>query len=137
MKNHLELSDKEFQGQFMSCELDPSIFSHEAHLRLAWINIGKYGIQQAAENIQSQLLLFVESVDARDKYNKTLTIAAIQIVNHFMQRSKANNFPDFVSEFPRLTNDFKGLISAHYSFDIFESTKAKIHFLEPDLLPFK
>lgn len=137
MEKHLALSDEDFQRQFASCELDPSIFSHEAHLRLAWINIKKYGAGSAIAHIESQILKFVASVGAVDKYHKTLTVTAIQIVNHFMQRSNSSNFPDFISEFPRLKTDFKGLISAHYSFDIFTSDKAKTHFLAPDLLPFE
>lgn len=73
---------------------------------------------------------------AKNKHNKTLTITALVIVNHFMQRSSANNFPNFAQEFPRLKTDFRGLINAHYSFDIFKSQKAKNQFLEPDLLAF-
>ncbi|MCE7990491.1 MAG: hypothetical protein HEP71_00870 [Roseivirga sp.] len=137
MEKHLELSDEEFLRQFTGCHLDPSIFSHEAHLRLAWINITKYGIVQATENIQSQLLKFVESVGDSDKYNKTLTIASMFVVNHFIQRSESSNFPDFISEFSKLKTGLKSLISSHYSIDVFTSQKAKEEYLEPDLLPFE
>jgi hypothetical protein len=43
-EKHLDLSDNEFEKQFINCELSPDIFSHEAHLRLAWINIKKMGL---------------------------------------------------------------------------------------------
>ena len=39
-------------------------------------------------------------------------------------------------EFPRLKNNFRELISSHYGFDIYNSEKAKMKYLEPDLLPF-
>lgn len=136
MTNHLPLTDMEFERQFETCSLRPELFSHEAHLRLAWIHITRYGIENAISNIQSQIKNFVRHVGAEDKYNETLTIAAIKAVYHFMLKSKANNFKDFIKEFPRLTNNFRELINAHYGFDIFNSKQAKIEFLEPDLLPF-
>lgn len=137
MEKHFELSDAEFERQFASCQLNPSIFSHEAHLRLAWIHIDKYGIEQAKENIQKQLQDFVAHVGAMGKYHKTLTIVAVEGVNHFMKKSKSDNFKDFIIEFPQLKNNFKELIGSHYSFDIFKSIKARTEFLEPDLLPFE
>lgn len=136
MEKHFELSDSDFENKFINCELNPSDFTHEAHLRLAWINIKKYGIKQAEKNIQIGLKNFVEFVGAKDKYNVTLTLAAIKAVYHFMLKSKSDNFKNFITEFPRLKNNFKDLMSCHYGFDIYNSDKAKTEFLEPDLIPF-
>lgn len=136
MEPHFRFNDEQFERQFKSCTLDPAIFSHEAHLRLAWIHIRKYGVEQAIENINSQLVAYVASLGASDKYNKTLTIAAIRAVKHFMDRSKSDNFIDLISEFPRLKYNFKKLMASHYQLDIYNSPLAKREFLEPDLLPF-
>lgn len=136
MEKHFNLTDSEFEKQFENCELDPSEFSHEAHLRLAWIHINKYGIEKAIHNVQAQLLNFVKHAGAEGKYNKTLTIAALKAVYHFMLKSKSENFNDFIAEFPRLKTNFKDLINSHYGIDVFNSEKAKKKFLEPDLLPF-
>lgn len=136
MKSHYDLKNKEFEQQFDSCNLDPKLFSHEAHLRLAWIHITKYGSDKALENIQSQLKRYVAHVGERDKYNKTVTVAAIKAVHHFVLKSKSDNFLDFIAEFPRLKNNFKGLMNRHYGVDIFNSEKAKKEFISPDLIPF-
>ena len=136
MEKHFNLSDSEFEKKFISCELNPLDFTHEAHLRLAWININEYGFKQAEKNIQSELQNFVEFVGAKDKYNMTLTLAAIKAVYHFMLKSKSDNFKDFIMEFPRLKNNFKDLMACHYGFDIYQSDKAKMEFLKPDLIPF-
>jgi hypothetical protein len=135
-EKHLDLSDNEFEKQFINCELSPDIFSHEAHLRLAWINIKKYGIMKAETNIQRQLRKYVTSVGAESKYNTTLTLAASKAVHHFMLKSESNDFQEFMIEFPRLKNNFRELMSCHYGFDIYNSEKAKMKFVEPDLLPF-
>jgi len=136
MKIHYDLMDDEFEQQFELCALNPELFSHEAHLRLAWIHITKYGIEKALDNIQSQLMKYVEHVGARDKYNKTVTIAAVKAVYNFVLKSGSDNFQDFIAESPRLKHNFKGLMDSHYAADIFTSEKAKKEYLSPDLLPF-
>ncbi len=135
-EKHFKLSDIEFENQFKDCSFDEVLFTHEAHLRLAWIHIKKYGVEKAIENINNQLLSFVNLVGAKDKFNKTLTIASNKAVNHFMLKSKTDNFENFINEFPQLKNKFKELIETHYSFDIFNSKEAKEKYLEPDLVPF-
>jgi hypothetical protein len=136
MEIHHTLSDAEFEVQFSDCTLDPALFTHEAHLRLAWIHIKQYGIDQAIGKVNAQLLRFVTHVGASDKFNKTVTIAALHAVHHFIKRSATDNFQDFIQEFPRLKTDFKALMRAHYAVDIFKSNKAKVDYLQPDLLPF-
>jgi hypothetical protein len=136
MTNHLELTDETFENLFSTYQLNPELFTHEAHLRLAWIHIKKYGEAQAIENISNQLLNFVTQLGAADKYNKTVTIAAIKAVYHFTQKSQSATFADFIQEFPRLKYNFKELLGTHYGVDIFKFEHAKREFLQPDLLPF-
>jgi hypothetical protein len=136
MENHYNFSDSEFLQKIIDCEFLASDFSHEAHLRLAWINIELYGIDQSIINIQNQLKTYVESLGAKNKYNVTLTVAAIKAVCHFRLKSVSENFKDFLTEYPQLKNNFKGLMNAHYGIDVFNSNKAKRQYLEPDLLPF-
>lgn len=38
MKTHHQLNDQQFEEQFQNCTFDPTLFTHEAHLRLAWIH---------------------------------------------------------------------------------------------------
>ena len=136
MESHYGLTDKEFENQFERCTLDPKLFTHEAHLRLAWIHIEKYGIEQAIKNVCQQLTDFTEAIGEKDKYNATVTIAAVKIVHHFKRKSDFIEFKDFVHENSNLMNRFKDLIKSHYSTDIFNSAAAKVDYLEPELLPF-
>lgn len=136
MQNHFDLSDNDFQVQFRNTELNPELFSHEAHLRLAWIHIKNYGEERAIENLTDKIQRFAQKHGAPDKFNMTLTVAAIKAVWHFFQKSKSKNFKDFMEEFPRLKSHFKGFMAAHYGFDIHANPKAKVKFLAPDLLPF-
>ena len=132
MQDHKKLNDAQFEEEFSSCKLSPELFTHEAHIRLAWIHINKYGLDLAIENVTTQLKDYVRTLGSEDKYNATVTVAALKAVNHFILKSGKYEFEMFIRENPELLNNFKGLLSTHYSFNIFESEKAKANFLEPD-----
>lgn len=136
MEQHFILTDDQFEEQFATGSLDPTLFSHEAHLRLAWIHLSKYGEATAIENIREQLQNFVQGVGATGKYNDTLTVAAIKAVQHFMQKAPLPSFHAFIAAYPRLKTNFKEIIQQHYGFDIYNSAAARAAYVEPDLLAF-
>ncbi|MEZ4951378.1 MAG: hypothetical protein R2784_18620, partial [Saprospiraceae bacterium] len=125
-----------FESIFEDREFPVSLFNHEAHLRLAYLHLKKYGRKEAINNVCNQLKSYVQKLGAEEKFNVTLTIAAIRAVEHFMDKSGSDNFDGFIAENPRLNSNFKELMAMHYGFDIYISTEAKEKFLEPDLLPF-
>lgn len=136
MNSHFDLTDEQFEQTFANCTFVPELFTHEAHIRLAWIHLKNYGEKQAIENICGQLQQFVAFLGVQDKYNETLTVAAIKAVKHFMGKTKAQDFARFIEQNSRLNYNFKELMAQHYGFDIFNSAEAKTTYLEPDLLPF-
>ncbi|HEY0730837.1 MAG TPA: hypothetical protein VGD33_00345 [Chitinophagaceae bacterium] len=136
MTSHFDLNDESFEQALKTCSLDPALFSHEAHLRFAWLQISKYGMEKAIDNITTILPAYVASLGAVGKYNLTVTIAAIKAVDHFMKRSAASNFRDFIQENPRLKYNFRELLGYHYSENIFTSEKAKTEYVAPDLIHF-
>lgn len=134
-KTHHSLTDEQLIVAFENMTLKPSLFSHEAHLRLAWIHIIKDGKEMAISEMKRQIKQYAESLNVPDKYNETITVAAVESVYHFMQKSLASNFDDFIQEFPRLKNNFKEILAQHYGINVF-SDKAKLSYIPPDLLPF-
>lgn len=134
--HHSQLTDDQFIGELVDTTLDPALFNHEAHLRLAWYCINRYGIEEAINKVTSYLSAYVAALGATDKYNTTLTIASVKAVYHFMLKSTSTNFSGFIASNPRLNTEFKSLLTSHYSTDIFNSPEAKSKFLEPELLPF-
>ena len=55
MQHHSELDDNTFEVLFREGNFPAALFSHEAHLRLAWIHLRRYGLEQAIENVSRQL----------------------------------------------------------------------------------
>ncbi|MEQ6167543.1 hypothetical protein AAOE16_10135 [Ekhidna sp. MALMAid0563] len=136
IKDHWQYTDDKYEKVFESYKLKPGLFSHEAHLRLAYIHIQKYGVEQAEHNMCNQIKGFAESLGVYDKFNKTVTIASVKAMHHFMQNAKSDNFKDFIQEFPRLLSNFKDILGQHYGFNVFAGKRAKREFIAPDLLPF-
>ena len=136
MNDHFQYTDDELEELFRSKKLKPAYFSHEAHLRLAYLHIERYGEEKAIVNITHQIRKYAENLGAYDKYNHTVTIAAVKAVGYFMSKSDAANFKELIAQFPRLKENFKELLFEHYSQDIFNLESARKEFLEPDLLPF-
>lgn len=136
MKNHLDLNDHQFETQFRDGTFPPELFTHEAHIRLAWIHIGAYGVEQACRNVCEQIKAFDCLHGDGTKFHHTLTVAAVRAVHYFRQKSYSDTFADFIQEFPQLKHNFRDLLEAHYSNYILRLQRAKREYLEPDLLPF-
>jgi hypothetical protein len=137
IEKHFRFSDEVYEQKFRDCKLPPLYFSHEAHLRLAYIHLKKYGLEKAIENMCTQIYDFAFKYGATMKFNATVTYASLQIMYHYISNSESNNFLDLMIEFPHLLTNFKEEIQKHYSWDVFRSPEAKTKIHEPDLEPFK
>lgn len=136
MEKHYRFSDEVYEQKFKDGKFPPLYFSHEAHLRLAYIHLKKYGLEQSIENMCTQIYEFAIKYGATMKFNATVTYASLQIMYEYMGKGKSDNFQDLMKEFPHLLQDFKGEIQQYYSWDVFRSPKAKAKIHQPDIKPF-
>jgi len=113
------------------------MFTHEAHLRLAWLHIQQYGADKACRTVADLIKNFAFALGAKAKFNMTVTVAAVKTVHHFMQKSTSEYFEEFIAEFPKLRDNFNELLAKHYSRDIHSMAIAKHVYVEPDKLPFR
>ena len=135
MKDHFDLTDDEFFDQMETGILRKKYFSHSAHLRLAWIHIEKFGPKAAEDTIATQIKNYVTRIGMGDKFNLSLTIACVRILQHYIDLSRAKSFMDLINRYPELQNDFRSVLAQYYS-DIVFSEAAKHKFIEPDRQPF-
>ena len=136
LRHHSDIDDTIFEQQFEAGTFPARLFSHEAHLRLAWIHLDRYGLDKALSNIRQQIRQLAIQVGVPDKYHETVTSAAVYAVHHFMQKAAYPDFPSFIEANAVLQNDFKDLINSHYSMDIFQNEAARETFIQPDIQPF-
>ena len=117
--SHLSLSDETLEAQFAEGVLPPALFSHEAHLRMAWIHLRKYGLETAGQHLCVQIRAFAEKQGEGDEFDQSLTLAAVRVVNRFQQQSETNHFPDFLQQFPQLSTHFRELLQDEQNADGF------------------
>ena len=134
MDLHYSLSDAEFIHDFENCKLDPSWFTHEAHLRIGFLYIQQLGSKLAAQKLCTGIARFDRIFGNGDKFHRTITVASIGILSHFMRKSAASDFISFIEEYPQLKTDFKRLLHTHYSGELLSTSMSKSTYILPDLL---
>lgn len=133
-EKHYLLSNTELEDKFKNCELSPKHFTHEAHLRLAYLYIKKYGVKQAIKNISKQLINFDSKYGDGTKFNQRLTIAATKVVELYMKKTIASNFKDMLLEHPKLRSNFCDILRTHYKLDFFKEEKEEEYIEAPSLM---
>ncbi|SNR58811.1 hypothetical protein SAMN06265371_10689 [Lutibacter agarilyticus] len=113
-----QLTDDQLLGRIQDCTLDPTDFTHETLLRLTWVLINKYGLDEAIVKNKEIKENYFKTALRNDKFNITLTKAYTEILHHFMERSSTNDFEKLLREFPRLKYNFKNLVKTHYGYNI-------------------
>lgn len=136
MDDHYSYTDDQLLLGLKKATLRPEMFTHVCHLRWGWLLLQKFVRDKAICRACEDLKNYTKAWGVAEKYNETVTVAAINAIDHFRKRSKAENFVGFIKENPRLQTSFKELMESHYSLDVLKSAAARHKFQEPDLLPF-
>ncbi len=134
--SHRSSTDSELISSLEDVSLKETQFTHEAHIRLAWIHLKNNGLNTAIDLVTKQIRAYVRHLGAQDKYHHTLTIAAVKTVHHFIKISPFEPFEKFIEHNPRLLSDFKTLVHTHYSEQLIQSELSRSSFCEPDLMPY-
>ena len=79
MESHQELSDDDFIQAFRECTLEEASFTHEAHLRLAWLQIHHLGEIRAIQMVTVMIMKYTKHVGAESIFNLDLTVAAVKV----------------------------------------------------------
>jgi hypothetical protein len=127
--------DRQFQRSFEALEVAPSAFDHAAHVRLAYVYLCQYPVDEATGRMKDALLAFVDHLGVgRSKFHETITRAWILAVRHFMELSPpAASATEFISANPRLLDT--GIMLKHYSAEVLFSPAAREAFVRPDIRP--
>ena len=126
--------DRDFRSAFEAGAIPPSDFTHQAHVRLAYVYLVESGVEPAVLRMRDALLRFIEHNGIpRDKFHETMTRAWVLAVRHFMSRSPSASFADFIAEHRELLDS--KIMLTHYSADLLFSDQARAQFVEPNLDP--
>jgi hypothetical protein len=135
MKPH-ELSEEDvrFRSAFEACTSTPSEFTHQAHVRLAYVYLVESDVEVAVQRMRAALLTFLDHYEIpRSKFHETMTRAWVLAVHHFMTKSTSSSAADFIAKNPELLDT--RIMLTHYSASVLFSADARASFVEPDLDP--
>src|SRR5262249_28267371 len=146
------MSDDEFLRAFEECQIARKDWTHEAHVRMAWLYLTRIesdaevfdrvrdGIKRLnAEFVLQQqarcVILPDKEPDPRglDGYHETITVAFVTVIASRI--IPGEDFAAFRDRNPDLFDRKFPALLKHYSPERLFSSPAKMEFLEPDLEP--
>jgi hypothetical protein len=132
----MSLSDTQFLRQFEDLSLPPEEFGHRGHLRLAWLYLNAYPLEEAIARTATGISKYATSLGETGKFHHTLTEAIVRIMASRLQGSIYSNLDDYLSSNPDLVNDVAKVVRHYYSDQCLNSTEARQGFIAPDLRGF-
>lgn len=135
MTNFTSAADRDFAIRLESLEWSPADFSHELHVRLAYVYLSRASQEEAVQAMRTWTFRYLAHHDIDpSKYNETLTRAWMLAVRHFMVRTPGSrSSEDFVAQNPQILDS--RIMMTHYTKDLLWSEAARRDFVEPDLDP--
>ena len=129
------MTDEAFTREFEQLTLPPEYFDHRGHLRLAWLYLRQYPLEEAIARVASGIREYASSLGATDKFQHTLTEAIVRIMAARPALATAGTLEGYLAENPDLVTDIQAVLSRYYSAGLLQSPQARSGFVDPDLEP--
>lgn len=123
------MDDSQFLAGFEDRTLTE--FHHRDHVRLTWLYLRRHGFEGAARRISKALQALAAAHGASAKYNETLTLFWIRLVEAAMAPDTATDFEAFITAHPALLD--KQLPQRFYRPETLASPQARAGWIAPDL----
>ena len=132
------MKDADLMGAFLARRLTHSEWTHEAHLRIAWMFVRDQPLDEAHILFRIALVKLNDSHGVPESptrgYHETLTRAWLAVVGHLARRDPATDSRAFLVRHPEVLD--KTYLRKHYSPERIMSVEARARFVEPDREPF-
>ena len=126
-------ADEAFVAAFHAHQVSNQGFHHRDHLRLAWVQIHKLGLERASVAVTRGIRQFAAHHGSAERYNDTMTRFWLRVVNLGISRHPELTFDELLAAEPHLLD--KSLPFRHWSRERMNRDDAKQQWVEPDLHP--
>ena len=134
MTSNEPLPNDAFLAAFLDCSLPAEQFDHRAHVRVAWLLLERYPLEEAVERICSGIQRYAAHLGATEKYHRTLSEAITRLMAHGGAGSSMS-WEHFLVANAELLSVVRGMVEKYYSPERLASIEAKRHFVPPDRQP--
>lgn len=124
--------DEQFLAAFEAGQIANRDFHHRDHLRLAWIQIRRLGLERALEAVTVAIRQYAAHHGNADRYNDTMTRFWLRVVAFGIRRHSNLSFDELLATEPHLLD--KTLPFNHWSRERLSGEEAKRRWVDPDLL---
>jgi hypothetical protein len=124
-------SDQEFLTAFEAGQIANQDFHNRDHLRLAWIQIRRVGLERASDAVVSGIRRFAAQHGHGDRYHETMTRFWVRVVGMGNNRHPTLAFDELLAAEPHLLD--KSLPYRHWSRERMGSSEARQKWVEPDI----
>jgi len=129
----LALDDDAFIATFEQGGFGGDPFPHEAHLRMAWLYVTRFGAAAAVDRAAEGIRVQAKSKGQASLYHDTMTHAWVYLVAEAGARSPSVGFTEFLTRNPQLRD--RTLLLEYYSPDVLSSAEARMGWIASDLAP--
>jgi hypothetical protein len=123
--------DHAFVEAFHAGQIANQNFHHRDHLRLAWVQIHRLGLDNASEAVTAAIRGFAAHHGSADRYNDTLTRFWLRVMAAGIGRHPEMTFDQLLAAEPHLLD--KTLPFRHWSRERLTGPEAKRAWVDPDL----
>ena len=129
------MTDAELLAAFESCTLPKAEWTHEAHIRTAWLYLTNHPFDTALHSIRSGIQKYNLSLGNTTGYHETITVAFARLIASSIHRTPSVPFRTFTMKNPELFCKSPSPLLQYYSKARLASPDAVSGFVEPDLSP--
>lgn len=127
--------DNIFLKAFEECTLPKTLWTHEAHLRMAWLRLREKGFSEGLRFIKNGIRRYNDSL-AASGYHETVTVAFAALVHYRSQLGSSDwNFSEFIAHNSDLLAKSPAILNNFYSRERLAQSAARDHFEDGDLRP--
>jgi hypothetical protein len=125
--------DDAFVVAFSAGQIPNDGFRHRDHLRLAWVQIHRLGVDAALGAVTTGIRQFATHHGRADRYHDTMTRFWVRAMSLGINRHQHLTFDDLLAAEPHLLD--KTLPGRHWSSTLMGRPEARTRWVEPDLHP--
>lgn len=129
------MTDAEFLAAFETCSLPDDVWTHRAHVRMAWLYLNRLPLEEARRGVSQGIRRYNDARLGKPlAYHETITQAFLTLIA--ARRDTAESFDAFCARSEDLLDSKLSALLVHYSRETLFSYAARQAFLPPDLAEF-
>ena len=130
------MTDVEFLDTFHDCTIPKHLWTHEAHVRMAWLKLRVKPLDEVIPDVRASISRYNRSLGNTEGYHETMTVAYLTMIDARIDRaSRSETFDSFSRAHPDLLDRGLSAVLAHYTRERLFSAEAIGGFVEPDRVP--